>query len=942
MTGVLVWKELREQWTSAVAVLALGVVLFVSFIALSDYSGPRFDATTGLLFCLAWVCGLVAGVQPFANEFESGTLTWLDSLPVARRTLWRAKAGAAGGVAAIQVIVLFALMTALGGLDPIGNPVRTLSVAMLFALSGLSGGLLGSALARTALGAFGWGILVQFGIGWILAFFASAWSVGSGPPDARDRRESIMDLLFVALSLSTAAAPLVISARSFGRLDRLRKAGKTNQSIVSETRAIAWLTWQQSRVVRWVVVGAGLALAISVPMIAPHLWPAFGLLLGVIAGAGTFGADQAGSACRFLGDRRVPPGRLWLVKHLVRIGPLAVVVAAYFLIGWMRILAIQWDLTSVMRSAGDAERIETLLRDFNPNLVLIGPVFGYALGQCFGLICRKEAVAAVLAILTASGVWFLWFPSLVIGGVFVWQWILPPLLLIAVTRPAIWPWATGRLATWRPVIGLGSAVVVAVTLSLAGVAYRVIEAPLRTAPFDVAAFEATLPKPEQNEAGREITQAILQFQKALNQADADFGQNVWEPNDTRPKFIGQAGDAVRDGVWPANSGKFDRWLDTILADRWLEQIRTAVQLPLGRANLSETYSLYHQRLLYGAGSVGTLIEARALRRITRGEIEPALEDIALVLDLSRQLESNANSEQYLYAANWEKSALDLLPKWGAAAADRPDLLRRAIDMLRLHEERRPPISNVVKLEYLKAAEPRTNQPANVEEALYLLSLHTPWEEIRTNAILNTWFAGVLRTAEMGYPEALTRIGQAVPPVTNPTWWMLADWVPPSNDPAAARREARNFADLMRTSKWWNANVGVGPHLFGADARARVYLRAAQYQLALILYQTRFGKTAENVQALVPDFLPSLPADPFGDGPFHYRVSKGERIHWLSDRIHDDDEGAYRVVAAGEGILWSNGSDLRDDGGQRNEGYTWLYRGVNSIGDMLFIVPVVNR
>jgi hypothetical protein len=947
MTRVLVWKELREQWNSAVAVLALGVCLFVSSLMLSNASGPRFELTTGLLLCLAWVCGLVAGVQPLATEFESGTLNWLDALPVSRRAIWRSKALAAAGIVVAQVILLFALMLAISGRDPLNHPVRVLAIAMLFGLSGLAGGLLGSALARTALGAFGWGILIQFGVGWILAIFASAWSVGMG-------QSSFADVLFAALALVTSAAPLVISARRFGRLDRMRRARNRDRTPVSERRAIAWLTWRQGRVVRWVVLGAGLSLAISVPLAVPHLWPAFGLLLGVIAGAGTFGADQAGTACRFLGDRRIQPGKLWAMKQLVRIGPLAVVVVAYFLFGWMRILAIQWDLAHVSQ-AGDPDRIDRLMRDFNPTLVLIGPLYGYALGQFFGLVCRKEAVAAVLAALTAACVWFLWTPSLVIGGVFLWQWLLPPLLLIAVTRPAIWPWATGRLATWTPILGLGAAVLVAIALSLGGVAYRMIEAPVRSAPFDVAAFETTLPKPEQNEAGREIAQSIRQFQKAFDQAEADFGQNVQRPNDTSPAFIVQAGDAVRDAKWPTDNAKLDRWLDAILAERWLEEIRAAVRLPLGSVNLTGvTYSHVNWQIQVAAQNAGTLIEARALRRISRGEVETALDDIGLALDLSRHLQSKTRTDQFISAASMETRALVLLPKWAVKAADRPELIRRAIDMVRDHEEHRPPLSDVIKKEYLNSLQnaqygyridmiPPGGRPNGLEWQLREAAINTPWEQIRTDAILATWFAGILRTAEMSYPEAIRRIDMASPNEVDAAWYLLSDWVPPTSDPSTARRDGRRLVEMLRNSVWWNMGWGMGSYLFALDARSITVIRATQYQLALILYQARFGKPAETVQVLVPDFLPSPPVDPFGDGPFHYRVSVGERIHWFSNRPYNEDS-AYRTFGTGEGILWSNGPDLHDDGGRRNELSAWRFQGGGPApgGDILFIVPVVGR
>jgi hypothetical protein len=107
---------------------------------------------------------------------------------------------------------------------------------------------------------------------------------------------------------------------------------------------------------------------------------------------------------------------------------------------------------------------------------------------------------------------------------------------------------------------------------------------------------------------------------------------------------------------------------------------------------------------------------------------------------------------------------------------------------------------------------------------------------------------------------------------------------------------------------------------------------------LVAYQARNGRPAESVQALVPDYLPALPADPFGDGPFQYRVSAGEHIRLRPD---GDDSPSFDA-AAGQGVVWSVGPDLQNGGGTTQSQYIWPQPGWKPGGDLVYLVPVVGR
>ena len=152
-------------------------------------------------------------------------------------------------------------------------------------------------------------------------------------------------------------------------------------------------------------------------------------------------------------------------------------------------------------------------------------------------------------------------------------------------------------------------------------------------------------------------------------------------------------------------------------------------------------------------------------------------------------------------------------------------------------------------------------------------------------------------------------------------------------------------------------------------------RAMLLKLALRWYEADNGRPAVKLDELVPKYLPSIPTDPFSpDGqPFHYRLSKGEKIEWPEE---PPPPGAgvpgaappggsappggtppagplqgvnapgmppaalpphTRTVPAGQGILWSVGEDGRDDGGHRQTGSLngepmWRE-------DVIFLVPL---
>ena len=128
-------------------------------------------------------------------------------------------------------------------------------------------------------------------------------------------------------------------------------------------------------------------------------------------------------------------------------------------------------------------------------------------------------------------------------------------------------------------------------------------------------------------------------------------------------------------------------------------------------------------------------------------------------------------------------------------------------------------------------------------------------------------------------------------------------------------------------------------------------------LALRWYQAENGRPADKLDDLVPKYLPAVPDDPFQKGqPFHYRLSKGEKIVWPLGEPGGPPMPPMPPggpppqpapapapllpppsveVPPGQGVLWSVGPDGRDDGGVRQantKGYTLPGE------DVIFLVP----
>jgi hypothetical protein len=908
MSWGLAAKAYREHgggwWSMAgISVLALGGVAFLD--APEQLRDPARQALlVGAAAVLAWIYGMVCGATLLADRKEDTTPPPLEG---PRPQIWREQC--LTGVALVLALVVVELALCVG----------------LLALAARVPGLLAFAEATVAvvtagiLG-LGWGLL--FSPGSTATWQAIGQSVAAQVPCAavllfvlyltggtQDPAVGVIWPAAVALTM----VPFVASHQTFCRPQRRTEDGLLVETVIPEVgwRQVCWMTWEQARPLARVLPPVSLILGLGLLLGGALLWPALTLVLGLVCGVTVFADEQAIGSFRFLGEQRFPPGRIWLVKTTVRL--LMAAAAA--------LLALTPCVVRALIEGTDAPASGILARLFHDNLLalLMPPatfltiwvLYGFCIGQLCGMLFRKVIVAAVIALGGAVVAASLWLPALAGGGLRLWQVAPVPLLALVASRWTFSAWLAGRLGVRTTLLPLSACAAAAMLWLVAVHAYRAIEVPNTSEPVDLAAFDASLPPLEKNKAGGAVRGACEMVRVHFSPA------NLTQRRPTRPLFpddrrlsdeisFADQLDQVLARGWPADNTELSEWLDKVLAGEWRQSLLDTAAEPAGPVeDLRQLTAADTPRHAEPAVQAAKVLAVHGLRAQARGYPAAFVKDLQAALVIARGLRCHGVPLCLSAARAVEATCLEALDRWLERLNGQPRQLAEVAALLHHYgSERIDDPEDTLCAQYKVAR----NSLDRLEECVMQCDLLTA----QTLRVSRAAAVAVARRL-LWESERQHRLLRLVP------------------------RGQADVRDVLLPPG--SLGPDLRPRLEEAARRDRAALRAGELKVALRRYEIQHRAPAEDLDALVPEFLDRIPEDPYDGKPFRYRLSAGEPIAWPDDTSAADaglGRTAYRTAAAGQCILWSVGPDGADDGG-----HTQLSdRGrPAAAADLIFLVPL---
>ncbi len=923
MISALVWKEIREHRAIWLAMVVLTSVLGLGLSRLVAPTDPLLAIAVATLTNLGMAAGygVVCGAMMLAGEHEGGTLSFLDIFLGRRGQLWFAKFAIGATLAlgeALTVAFLLYLMeqvppnwgVALLGVGDRRALIRQAQVLQpnaglwfillpVITLEAYAWGMFGSALSRRVLPAAAVSALVATPI-WVFALFApslflfglrlfvalavlaisfavfqsQARDATQGPApvlDTRDAKRQFLDrwdTLEQDLPVLAHAEVAVGDETPQGRNGALAPARlyADYPEARSPQQVLWWLTLRQAWSVIASLGAAALVLGFLVPGLGPVLWPLATLIIGVACGTATFAPEQRDLSYQHLAAQHFPLPVIWRFKTLFWLSA-AILISLLLAAAGLAFTGVQ------AFQRGGAGRFVGFR--FGALLDLLGPAlyfgiwlpYGFCAGLIFVWLCRKTILALMLAGLASVGALGLWLPSLLCGGMSGWQvWVVPLLTLLA-SRLLVRAWAGGRIKERRPLTALSAFGAVALAWLGLNLGYRAFEMPDVGAPLDPEGFREIIKALPDNLAGQKLQVALTAIEDA----------------------------GARD-------------------EDWLGRVAAASRLPTGMIETprsdGQAPNLRHLTMVPRMTD-----RLRALTEAERkaGRADAALEHVAQILALSRNLRHKAPIDSYVVGIETEAAALAAVDDWLAAARPDPDLLRRMLDELNRHAANVPTPLDCLQTECFRAggllALPAgwVRSPERIRDrwlaGVITLSLELPWEDERKTRLWQIVWAGLFRALETP-PWELPAVSEPNG-ASDATRNILRAWLPAASGPGASLTQA-DVARQLDAS--WLADE----HLFASVERLRAASLGASWRLdterlttALALYQLATGKPAQRLEDLAPKYLPQLPLDPYSGQPYRYRISDGEHIDGLGKAL------------PGQGVVWSTGPDGVDDGGREH-------------------------
>ncbi len=900
MIRALLWKEAREQGVIVGALAVLGLAVLVALGILNPSNPDGLDSRTALtnpgflaVVMLTMTAGSVVGGTLFAAEKENGTSVYLAMLPVRRGGVWAGKMLAGSALVLGVTAVLFAASAAVGllgraeylGLWAIGLPS--------LALATFGWASVGSVLSRSSLAAAGLGvvlmILASVVVGPVIyALFALvARLLATVLPFTNSLARELS--IGAGVLFSLLALPGWVSHRLYTAPDRDRHrravqgkaAGKPRLPRASlfaplgrftaGARAAVWMNIRQQRKFTLVLTTVGLVsglsmLAPAVPFVA--VWPPVSLFLSLLVGVLGWYDEQSSGAKRFWLERRLPAGHLWWSKVLVGAGA-CLLVSLVMLVpvavkAW--VTRRDWDASPSFLMSGYDFPVVTF--------VLLWPAYGFAFGHLVGMLFRKAVVASSVALMVAAVAAAVWLPSLLGGGLWAWQVWLPLLPVMLTARALVWSCVADRVGTGRALgrLAAGGGLLVAVTA--AGLTFRVVEIPDDPSRGAEKVFEREqIPPFETNLAGQEYRRAgtllheavygrgVLNEQLARKQVGTPTNPTqVNDPLDRLPKPLATLLDTSLEHGWQPNEAN-DRLLAGSFSTRWDESVEAAAILPLGTVEdareLTLNTPLRHLHALTGADA---LLLVRGLKAQHDGDPERFVADFALVLNLSRNVRNKSVQGSAAAGRRMERRAVQGLERWLERLHGRDDLLTKVAALLSEHDaacgndvaDIRLADQVVLRNTFRQSGEVLQRQwgsadrsedarsRMSIEADLVGVAWRLPWEEERHERLIAAGNkAGYGWGGEASPFDGLPAISRI--PHLQSGWYLLRGGLEQAEGTVLAAR------------------------------------RAARVLVAIRRYELKHGQPPVTLSALVPEYLPAVPLDPFDKMPLRYRLSVGEEV-----------------------------------------------------------------
>ncbi|MHC4401719.1 MAG: hypothetical protein ACYTG0_18770 [Planctomycetota bacterium] len=852
----LVWKEYRLQRAFWIAMAVLTVLLQLAVLAFIPPVDDRVSSLFAVALALPAFYALGSASILFATEHETGTYAFQRGLPVG--PMWPLVAKSAFTVASTLAMigVLWTLAAVLAGWEwPRAATHRGLWAVFGFgAVEGLAWGMLFSLVTGRPLKAA------------VLAAVTASVSVhfivaGSGPQyQLRPYLDALPDRALVVAIL--ALWDVWLGCRWFD--ERTRRSGAASAAgrvghVPGEAQAVvpagwhvpggsfARLLWQQLR------QSAGM-LAVTAALVGPvvfigaswwlrhqHLkntYPSLGgfffdvfqlaaLSAAPLMGTCVFLGDQRGCGFRFLVERGVRPGWVWLSRQLVWLIPALVVggLTLSVFVPWMR----------------DFPETDTWIERLGVSLGLV--TVGFACGQLASMFFRSGVLAGFLSLVLA-GLLCVWAGLMRFLGV---PWLCSVLPIPAVLFGATWlrspHWMLER-NTVKGWLRVGvSLVVPAVVVFGSVIAYRVYSIPAVDPGFSVE--EYTRPAAPEARATADVYHRAMGL--LVSFLEVRHSRTDLEPKGSEP------GEPL-----------------TELERAWLAANEESLSLAMEASQRAECDFVHlrdadprsrlvdlRSRLIGSSSYLGDLLVVGARQRECDGDLDAAWERYRAVLWFTAHLRRRSGVSDL---AGWiEREVYPCLPFWAIHREQTADRIRAVIAELEMLAEASPIPHDPVKAEYLWARRflaserPFSETMDKVTGCRIgwptLAPLWLPWENARARRVLD------LATARR--IEWLDGIERAVADDADLTRAELV----------YDREEVEGLVDI---SPWLRRFVYRSVEFAAAEwVHLEARRRAARVQLALAGWQIEHGRLPEKLDELVGPYLNQMPLDPFTGKPFRY-------------------------------------------------------------------------